>query len=96
MGFFRKSQKNSHKYRKKVKEMALKFNSVINGNSSETVTFTEFLQIVILCQNESARIFNPGFLQHWTPYYKTCLPCSTEYDYIGKLDSGSDDLEVCN
>ena len=77
-------------YRKEIKKMAHKINNVIGGNVSEPVTFQEFLQVVVLRQKTSALTFS----RHWAPYYKLCSPCFVNYDFIGKLDTNSDDIQV--
>ena len=80
--------------RKDVKELALEFNHVVGGNSSELLTFQEFLQIVVLKQNGESKWMKSAGWPHWAPYYSFCSVCSIKYDFIGKLDSESDDIKV--
>ena len=68
--FVNSKQETMAKYSKKVKEMALQLNNITKSNSSAPPTFEDFLKIVVLKQNESQWIFQPGFLNHIAPFYK--------------------------
>lgn len=58
-----------------------------NNNVEESeVSFTEFLQVLVL--GNRGNVTNFG--RHWLPYYKLCTPCSISYDYIGRLENLSE------
>ena len=58
-----------------------------NNNVEESeVSFTEFLQVLVL--GNRGNVTNFG--RHWLPYYKLCTPCSISYDYIGRLENFSE------
>lgn len=50
------------------------------------VTFSEFLHYVVdIWQEEHSAD------RHWRPYYKYCRPCTTEYDFIGHMETFNED-----
>ncbi|XP_033099418.1 carbohydrate sulfotransferase 11-like [Anneissia japonica] len=67
------------KYRKNPSEHDLK--------TGEGITWTEFAQY--LADPSQYR----GFDDHWEEIYRLCSPCKVEYDFIGKLETISDDAK---
>ena len=69
-------------------KLAIKKKSDLRNNNVEEseVSFTEFLQVLVL--GNRGNVTNFG--RHWLPYYKLCTPCSISYDYIGRLENLSE------
>ena len=40
----------------------------------------------MLTWNAILYIFIDEYVSYWSPYYKTCAPCTLKYDFIAKLD----------
>ncbi|XP_040202233.1 carbohydrate sulfotransferase 9-like [Rana temporaria] len=58
----------------------------INVNSTEHITFTEFVHFI--SQEE------PYYRDtHWKPMYHLCDPCNIQYDIIGKFESINQDAD---
>lgn len=49
-------------------------------------TLDDFFEFILTDQS------GKGFSSHWVPYWKMCTPCHFNYDMIGKLETGFDDL----
>jgi hypothetical protein len=69
------------KYRNRPTELSLK-----NGHD---VTFTEFVSYVIDEWKDGRRQLDV----HWRPVIDLCLPCSMEYDMVGKFETLHRDVD---
>ena len=49
----------------------------------EGVTFNEFVEYLI----DPITDHNEWFDSHWRPFYEQSMPCSVQYDYIGKYET---------
>ena len=54
--------------------------------TSHVITFEEFVKYVI----ETLKRGMPD--PHWASFSATCLPCLVNYDFIGKLETSSEDF----
>lgn len=54
----------------------------------DDATFPEFVKYLI--QSAST---NEPFNTHWMPFYKICNPCTSQYSYIGKLETFEQDRQ---
>ena len=64
------------------RKIAQRYRSGSRLYAGNDVTFTEFLHYVI-DEHEAGRNVD----EHWDTYTNLCLPCSVQYDFIGKLES---------
>lgn len=55
----------------------------------EGVTFREFIQYIVDSPPEDPEFVN----EHWERYDRLCLPCLIYYDFIGKMETMTDDSE---
>ncbi|XP_071516888.1 LOW QUALITY PROTEIN: uncharacterized protein [Panulirus ornatus] len=52
-------------------------------------TFADFLEYIL-----TTNLSDGGFDSHWAPYWRTCSPCSMNYDAIAKLETAELDLKL--
>ncbi|XP_024873918.1 carbohydrate sulfotransferase 11-like isoform X1 [Temnothorax curvispinosus] len=64
-------------YKRFGRRIVLKYRRSGNTTRLEP-TFAEFLRFIV-----SEKYFD----EHWTPYYRTCEPCTIHYDYILKFET---------
>lgn len=70
------------RYRKNATKEALK-----DGND---VKFSEFVRFVLDSEHETA----DGLLnEHWERYYRQCLPCTFQYEFVGKFETLVEDTK---
>jgi hypothetical protein len=69
------------KYRKKPTQLSL--------NNGHDVTFPEFVSYVVDEWKQNERQLDV----HWRPASDLCLPCSMEYDFIGKFETLNQDVD---
>ncbi|EFX71975.1 hypothetical protein DAPPUDRAFT_326687 [Daphnia pulex] len=69
------------KYRKKPTQLSL--------NNGHDVTFPEFVSYVVDEWKQNQRQLDV----HWRPASDLCLPCSMEYDFIGKFETMNQDVD---
>ncbi|XP_011866721.1 PREDICTED: carbohydrate sulfotransferase 9-like isoform X2 [Vollenhovia emeryi] len=65
-------------YKRFGRRIVFKYRKSGNTTSRLEPTFAEFLQFIV-----SEKYFD----EHWTPYYRTCEPCTINYDYILKFET---------
>ncbi|KAE8579630.1 hypothetical protein XENTR_v10024121 [Xenopus tropicalis] len=59
-------------------------------SSGAMPSFSQFMQYLLDPQTEEQRPFN----EHWRQVYRLCHPCQIEYDFIGKLETLSEDAAL--
>ncbi|XP_013773663.2 carbohydrate sulfotransferase 11-like [Limulus polyphemus] len=52
------------------------------------ITFRDFIQAVLHADFHNPKTFD----YHWLPIWMTCAPCHIQYNFIGKVETMSDDL----
>ena len=75
------------KYGREILTRYRKDPSAMSVESGDGVTFNEFVEYLI----DPMTAHSEWLDTHWRPYYEQCMPCSVEYDYIGKYETLSQD-----
>ncbi|XP_067414053.1 carbohydrate sulfotransferase 9-like isoform X1 [Emydura macquarii macquarii] len=57
-----------------------------NKNSTEKVTFQEFVNFILTQKQDDLDI-------HWKPMFLLCDPCNIHYDFLGKFETLEEDAE---
>ncbi|CAM1301499.1 CHST12 (predicted) [Pycnogonum litorale] len=68
-------------YWKKAME---RYRNVANVPLGTNITFPEFVKYLIDSKDDD---------RHWMPIHQLCQPCSVEYDFIGKLETFTEDRQ---
>ena len=62
-----------------------------NGPIKKKISFNDFLVVKVINGHESGIDY---MSKHWAPYYKSCSPCTVDFDYIVRLDPSMEETKV--
>ncbi len=78
------ARKIIHQYRQQQS------NRFLLQNDNDVVTFPEYVNFIVDEWKNGSKWMDV----HWTPISDLCLPCTMQYDFVGKFETLNEDVEL--